>query len=71
MLESRRSQGRKVYLRWWYRRDGAGSAVQPGALYHEIKNNKFVREWTTFDELDLLKQLHGPVAAAPAARVHA
>ena len=30
-----------------------------GITHHLVKDGKFVREWTVFDELALLKQLRG------------
>jgi predicted ester cyclase len=30
-----------------------------GISHHHVKDGKFVKEWTVFDELALLKQLRG------------
>ena len=37
-----------------------------GISHHHVQGGKFVAEWTVFDEIALLKQLHTPVAIAHA-----
>lgn len=62
-------EGYRVASRWTLlgTHDGPGVYGEPtgnpvnimGITHHEVRDGRFVREWTVFDELALLKQLRG------------
>lgn len=69
--------GYRSALRWTLQgtHEGPGVYGKPtgkrirllGITHHEIQKGKFVREWTTFDEFALRKQLNKPVVMTMAA----
>ena len=62
-------EGHRVATRWTLTgtHDGPGAHGSPtgkavrvmGITHHLIRGGRFVREWTVFDELALLKQVRG------------
>ena len=72
------TDGFRVATRWTLTgtHDGLGVYGEPtgkrvylmGITHHEIRDGKFVREWTLFDEFALLKQLYAPEQAEMVSR---
>ena len=64
------TEGFRVAVRWWLQgtHTGPGSYGRPsgkriqllGFTHFLLKNGKFVKEWTFFDEFSLLKQIYWP-----------